>query len=242
MEWRDEGVLLAVKPHGESAAIIEVLTPARGRHAGLVRGGASRRMKPVLQPGTQLDITWRARLEEHLGAMVVEPVYARTALMSDRLALAGLGALTALTVFALPERQAYAGFYDETIALLDRMESTPDWPAYYVGWEIELLSTMGFGLDLSRCAVSGSVENLRYVSPKTGRAVSAEAGADWADRLLPLPPFLRADSGDAPITADDLVAGLRLSGHFLAQRLAPAIGKDSLPAARDRLTRAFARL
>lgn len=243
MQWREEGVLLAVRRHGESAAIIEVFTEAHGRHAGVVRGGGGRRMAPLLQPGAQLDLTWRARLEEHLGHFAVEPVRARAGVMGDRAALAGLGAVTALTAFALAERQAYPALYRDTVALLDRLEAgAPDWPAHYVGWELSLLSVMGFGLELDRCAATGAEAGLEWVSPKTGRAVSAEGAAGWEDRLLPLPPFLRQDAGEAPITAEDLRAGLRLTGHFLATRLAPALGRPGLPPARDRLERAFARL
>ena len=242
MEWREEGVLLAVRRHGETSAIIEVMTDARGRHAGIVRGGASRRLAPVLQPGTQLDLTWRARLDSHLGAFTVEPVRSRAAILSDRAALAGLGAVAALACFALPERSAYSGLYRRTIDLLDRMETGGDWPAWYVGWELELLTALGFGPDLSACAVSGEAGGLAYVSPRTGRAVTAEAGADWADRLLPLPPFLRQDAGEAPITAADLADGLRLTGHFLTERLVPALGKEALPEARARAARAIGKL
>lgn len=233
---------MAVRPHGESAAIIDVLTENRGRHAGIVRGGTGRRLSAVLQPGAQLDLTWRARLEEHLGAFTVEPILARTGLLSDRLALAGLGAVTALVTFALPERQAYPAFYTQTEALLDRMGADAQWPAYYVGWEVALLTTQGFGLDLHSCAVTGTQADLTYVSPRSGRAVNREAGGDWADRLLPLPPFLRGDAGEASITAADLRDGLRMTSYFLSNWLVPALNKTTLPPARVRLERAFSRL
>ena len=242
MEWRAPGILLANRRHGESAAIIDVFTEEHGRHAGLVRGGASRRLAPILQPGAQLDLTWRARLSEHLGSFTVEPLHGRTGLLSDRLGLAGLSAVTALTVFALAERQAYPALYRETEALLDRIESQPDWPAYYVGWEVALLATLGFGLQLDSCAVTGVQDGLVGVSPRSGRAVAQGAAGEWADRLLPLPPFLRRDAGEAPITASDLQDGLRLTGHFLSTWLVPALGKKSLPPARERLVRAFGRL
>ncbi|WP_112321809.1 DNA repair protein RecO [Oceanibium sediminis] len=242
MDWREEGVLLAVRRHGESSAIIEVMTEARGRHAGLVRGGGGRRMAPILQPGAQLDVAWRARLEDHLGTMTVEPIRARTGLMGDRLALAGLGAVTGLASFALGERHAYPSLYRETVALLDLMEAGQDWPAQYVGWELHLLGVLGFGLSLDSCAVTGAREELVYVSPRSGRAVSASAGAEWAARLLPLPPFLRQDTVETPITADALRDGLRLTGYFLTHQLARSLGKESLPPARDRLVSAFSRL
>ncbi|MEM8870211.1 MAG: DNA repair protein RecO [Pseudomonadota bacterium] len=242
MEWREQGVLLSVRPHGETAAIIEVLTEARGRHAGIVRGGNGRRIKPILQPGAQLDLTWRARLEDHLGSFTAEPVFARAALMSDRLALAGLSAATALIRLAWAERQAHPALYRDTEALLDRMEVGDEWLAYYVGWELHLLSTLGFGLDLRACAVTGATEELIYVSPKSGRAVGAVAGADWSDRLLPLPAFLRPEVSEAPITAQDLRDGLRTSGYFLTQWLFPALNKSGPPPARDRLLRAVNKL
>jgi len=241
MEWREEGVVLAVRRHGESAAILEVLTASRGRHAGLVRGGAGRKLAPVLQPGAMLELNWRARLEEHLGSFTVEPLRARSGLMADRAALAGLTSLTALASFGLAERQPCPDLYATTLALLDRMELVEDWPAYYVGWELELLAMLGFGLDLEVCALSGAQENLAYVSPRTGRAVSAEAGAEWAGRLLPLPPFLRRDAGEAPITVSDIVDGLRLTGHFLTRWLCPALGREALPPARGRLVQVLSR-
>ena len=199
-------------------------------------------MAPILQPGAQLSVAWRARLADHLGSFTVEPIKARAGVLSDRAALAGLSSLTALTSFALPERQAYPAFYHATCDLLDLIEAGADWQAEYVGWEVELLHTLGFGMDLTRCAVTGSASDLVYVSPRSGRAVSRSGGADYADRLLPLPPFLRSDTVEDPITAQDLRDGLRLTGHFLAGSLAPSLGKDALPPARDRLVRAFDRL
>ncbi|NBC95554.1 MAG: DNA repair protein RecO, partial [Deinococcus-Thermus bacterium] len=173
MEWREEGILLAVRRHGESAAIAEVFTEGHGRHAGVVRGGGGRRMAPVLQPGTQLDVTWRARLEEHLGNFAVEPVKGRAAaVMGDRAALAGLGAVCALAAFALPERQAYPAFYRQTVAVLDLIAGSDVWPYAYLRWEAALLSETGFGLALDSCAVTGTTEDLAHVSPRTGRAVS----------------------------------------------------------------------
>jgi len=167
MEWRDEGVILAVRPHGESAAIIEVFTAAHGRHAGVVRGGAGRKLAPVLQPGAQVDVTWRARLEDHLGAFAVEPIRARTAVLGDRRALAGLTAVCALLQVALPERAPQPELYALTVAVLDALEAgRADWPGQYLQWELALLEDMGFGLDLSCCAVTGAVEGLAYVSPK----------------------------------------------------------------------------
>ncbi len=191
MDWRDEGALLSVRRHGETSAIIEVFTSAHGRHAGVVRGGTSRKIAPILQPGAQLDVTWRARLDEHLGAFTVEPIRSRAAaVMGERLTLAGLNAICALLAFTLPEREAHPQLYQRSIALLDMVGHNPAWPMAYLRWELSLLEEMGFGLDLSACAVTGAPDDLAYVSPRTGRAVGAEAAGEWADRLLPLPPAL----------------------------------------------------
>ncbi|MBT8416918.1 MAG: DNA repair protein RecO [Silicimonas sp.] len=239
MEWREEGLLLSQRRHGESAAIIEVFTESHGRHAGIVRGGASRKVAPILQPGAQLDVTWRARLEDHLGVFAVEPIKSRAAvLMNDRTTLAGLNALTALLSFSLPEREAHPSLYAKTLAVLEMMESGPYWTLAYLRWEMALLEELGFGLDLTRCAVSGVSDGLAYVSPKSGRAVSEASAGAFKDRLLPLSPALL---GQGAGTAEDVLSGLRVSGHFLTAWLAPALGDKPVPPARDRLVDLLAR-
>lgn len=239
MEWRDEGVVLAVRRFGESAAIAEVFTAGHGRHAGVVRGGAGRRLAPVLQPGAQLSVTWRARLEDHLGAFTVEPKKSRAAaVMGDREALAGLNALSALLAFLLPEREPHPALYARSVAVFDALGTDPDWPLLYLHWELGLLDEMGFGLDLSRCAVTGARDDLAYVSPRTGRAVGREAAGEWADRLLPLPLCLM---GQGPASLSELLEGLRVTGHFLEHRLAPELGDRPLPPARRRLVELLAR-
>jgi DNA repair protein RecO (recombination protein O) len=239
MEWRDQGVLLAMRGHGESAAIIEVLTRAHGRHAGVVRGGASRRLAPLLQPGNQIAVAWRARLSEHIGTFTVEPLRARAAgVLADRLALAGLSSICALLAFALPEREACPALHDRSAALLDLLPDTADWPARYLRWELALLEETGFGLDLSACAVTGARDDLAYVSPRSGRAVSRGGAGEWAARLLPLPECLL---GQGPATGAEVAAGLRTTGYFLSNRLAPSLGDRPLPAARARLFDLLAR-
>lgn len=235
LEWRDEGALLSVRRHGESAAIIEVFTASHGRHLGVVRGGASRRLAPVLQPGAQLDLTWKARLDDHMGAFTVEPLRARTGIFGDRLALAGLNAICAMLHVVLPEREPHVGLWRESIELMDAL-AAPGWPAAYLRWEMRLLEEAGFGLDLTRCAVTGSREDLTFVSPRTGRAVGRAAAGDWADRLFPLPLALL---GQGPASNPEVRQGLAITGHFLAREL-PLAGRP-LPEARARLIDLLAR-
>ncbi len=232
MDWRDEGCIIAVRAHGETAAIIEVFTAAHGRHAGVVRGGASRRMAAVLQPGSQVAVSWAARLSEHMGVFAVEPLQSRAGLMGDRLALAGLNAICAMLHVALPEREPCPALWRVTMALLAAIENGRDWPGDYLRWEALLLEELGFGLDLGRCAVTGTREGLVYVSPKTGRAVSAAGAGDWAVRLLPLPAVML---GQGQASAAELAQGFAVTGHFLERGLAPVLQGRPLPAARQRL-------
>ncbi|WOI27935.1 DNA repair protein RecO [Sulfitobacter dubius] len=238
MEWRDQGILLSARRHGETSAIIEVFTPEQGRHAGIVRGGTSRKIAPSLQPGAQLDLAWRARLEDHIGAFTVEPLRSRAAVaMQDRLALAGLNAVTALLSFCLPEREPHPALYRRTEALLDMLGQGEVWPLAYLKWELRLLEEMGYALDLESCAVTGVSEELIYVSPKSGRAVSAEGAGEWANRLLPLPTVLRGGTGSDA----EIAQGLVTTGHFLSAHLARDLGGKPLPEARARFVDAFSR-
>lgn len=241
MDWRDEGILLSARRHGESAAIVEVFTALHGRHAGVVRGGGSRRLAPVLQPGTRLAVEWSARLEEHIGTFRIDPIAATAAvIMADGAALAALAATTALVAATLPERDAHPDLYARTVDLLAALGTTPDWPARYAAWELALLAELGFGLDLAACALTGSTRDLVWVSPRTGRAVSRAAGAPWADRLLALPAFLRGVGHPVPEHAE-VAAALVLTGHFLEARVGPGLPRSTLPPARARAVAAILR-
>ena len=239
MEWRDQGILLSARKHGETSSIIEMFTPTHGRHVGVVRGGTSRKIAPILQPGAQLDVVWRARLEDHIGSFSVEPVRSRAAAaMGDRLALAGLNTVTALLSFCLPEREAHAPLYDRTQALLDLLGQPDVWPLAYLQWEMALLEEMGYALDLRTCAVTGATEGLCFVSPKSGRAVSAKGAGEWADRMLPLPDVLR---GEGEGSDAEIGQGFVTTGYFLERHLAHDLGGKPLPEARARFVEAFTR-
>ncbi|MGE0239928.1 MAG: DNA repair protein RecO [Parvibaculaceae bacterium] len=214
MEWKDEGIVLAVKRHGESSAIADILTATRGRSLGLVRGGRSRQLRPVLQPGNIVLATWRARLEEHLGNFALEPLELKAGLLiGEAMQLAALTTLTAEAQL-LPEREPHPRLYEAMRVVLDALADAGTWPALLVRWELGLLDELGFGLDLARCAATGTAEDLIYVSPKTGRAVSRAAGFAYRDRLLALPAFLKGSQAGSPGQAD-VVDGLKLTGFFL---------------------------
>lgn len=233
MQWTDEGIVLSVRPHGETAAVVELWTRAHGRHLGLVYGGRSRKLRPVLQIGNHVDATWKARLADHLGHITVELRRGFAAeVMDDQAALAGLSSLAALTRL-LPERDPHPNLYEITLFVLGFLDDATVWPALLVRWELSLLDELGFGLDLSQCAATGSNDQLIYVSPKTGRAVSASAGEPYRDRLLSLPAFLTPVRGGGT-SQDDIRAGFQLTGHFIETRVL-ASRNEVLPEARHRL-------
>lgn len=238
MDWQAEGTVIARRPHGETAVIIEVLTLEHGRHAGLVHGGASRKKAAFLQPGARLELHWRARQEDHLGHFTAEPLRLRSGILSDPLGLAGLNAICALLIFALPERDPHPDLVRETETLFDMIEMGEDWAERYLLWEMRLLDEMGFGLDLASCAVTGATEGLAYVSPRSGRAVSRQGAGEWADRLLPLPALL---GGAGDNRGNGIAEGLGITGHFLETRLAAELVGRPLPAARNRLIRRLTR-
>ncbi|EDQ32498.1 DNA repair protein RecO [Hoeflea phototrophica DFL-43] len=214
MEWRDEGIILGLRKHGETSVIAEVMTHAHGRHMGIVRGGRSKRLQPVLQPGNSVDLVWRARLDEHLGQYQVELINARAGrLMQSAIGVHGVQAMAAL-LRLLPERDSHPRLHDAFAVILDSFDAPEEAGALYVRFELAVLEDLGFGLDLTACAATGASEDLVYVSPKSGRAVSAAAGAPWAERMLALPAFL-ADRSQACGDAQMLAHGFKLSGYFL---------------------------
>jgi DNA repair protein RecO (recombination protein O) len=218
MEWRDEGIILGTRRHGETSAILEVMTRAHGRHLGLVRGGRSRRMQPLLQPGNRVELTWRARLDEHLGLFQAEALDLNAARLFDSAAAVfGLQTLAA-HLRLLPERDPHARLYETLEIVLSHLDDAGAAGELLVRFELMLLDELGFGLDLSRCAATGTSEDLAYVSPKSGRAVSRNAGAPWQDRLLLLPAFLRRGSG-LHGTGAEIDEAFRLTGFFLSRHV-----------------------
>jgi DNA repair protein RecO (recombination protein O) len=238
MDWRDSGFVLTARRHGESAAIVELLTEAHGRRAGLVRGGQSPKRRALLQPGNLVAASWRGRLPEHLGTFEIELVRPHAAgVIDDPDRLAALSSAASLIALALPEHEPHGDVFQDLAQLIAALDST-GWPAQYIAWECALLAALGFGLDLSACAATGVNDDLAYVSPRSGRAVSRSAGAPYQDKLLPLPGFLWRD---VPAEGADIIAGLVLTGHFLHHHLLEPQGR-LLPEARARLADRLRRL
>jgi DNA repair protein RecO (recombination protein O) len=218
MEWADEAVILGVRRHGETSVIAEVMTRGRGRHLGLLRNGRSRSMQPVLQPGNQVEIKWRARLDEHLGHFTMEPLSYRAAqLMEHAASLHGVQALAAL-LRLLPERDPHPHLYDMLNIVMDHLGEPSEAGELYIRFELAVLNDLGFGLDLARCAATGSRENLDYISPRSGRAVSRDAGLPYHDKLFAMPEFLKPASR-AAANRDSLAEAFRLTQYFLARHV-----------------------
>ena len=228
MEWQDDAFVLSARAHGETGAIVELLTEVHGKFAAHVAGGASRKMKPFLQPGAKVIAHYRSRVSEQLGSASLEPVGEGPAsLFDDALALAGLASAASVAA-ALPEREPHPGAFHALEALIAALAQPDIWPAVYVRFEAGLLQDLGFELDLSKCTVTGSTDDLIYVSPRTGRAVSREAGEPYKDRLLRLPPFLLSAQGG--LADGDIGAGLDLTGHFLESHVFGPMNKPLPPA------------
>ncbi len=231
MQWQEEAIILGVKRHGETSVIAEVMTRARGRHLGLVRGGRSRAMQPVLQPGNLVDVTWRARLDEHLGDFRIEPVRQRAAqLMESAVALYGVQTMAAL-LRLLPERDPHPHLYEALDIILDHLDDPAGAGELFIRFELAVLNDLGFGLDLTECAATGRRDGLTYVSPKSGRAVTQEAGAPYADRMLKLPGFLAPERQPAS-APEELEDAFRLTGFFLHRHVYDPRGIE-MPSARE---------
>lgn len=229
MEWEDDAFVLAARAHGETGAVVDLLTVRHGRFVAHVAGGASRKMKPVLQAGSRVLARYRARVAEQLGSAQLEAHGPGPAgLFDDPAALSGLAAAAAVAAGALPEREPHPGAFLAFEALAQTFEIPEVWPAVFVRFEAGLLQDLGFGLDLSRCAATGSTDDLAYVSPRTGRAVSRDAGAPYQDRLLPLPPFLL--SSQVGLAPGDVGKGFNITAHFLEQFVFGPLNRPLPPA------------
>ena len=241
MQLRAEAIVIAVRAHGEHGAIVRALTEREGVQAGYVRGGASRRLRPVLQPANTILGEWRARTADQLGALTAELVHSLAPLHAEPLAAAALDWVTALTAAALPEGQPYPRLHAGLSGVIAAVEAAPaarGWAAALVRYELLLLAELGFGLDLDRCAATGGTDDLAFVSPRSAGAIGRAAAAGYEPRLLPLPAFLRG--GGVP-DWPDILAGLRLTGHFLARDILTDRRADTL-AARERLVERLTRV
>jgi DNA repair protein RecO (recombination protein O) len=219
MEWTDEGIVLGVRRHGESGAIVELLTRAHGRHLGLVRGGAGSRMRPLLQPGNSVRAVWRARLDEHLGTYAIEGLRLRAAtLLASSHGVYGVTHLASIARL-LPERDPHEEIFAQLEHSLDDFDDIGAAAVHVIRFELAMLAELGFGLDLDYCAATGETTDLIYVSPKSGGAVSRSAGEAWRDRLLRLPPFLRQGEAPSELSDQDLQDGFRLTGLFLLRHV-----------------------
>ncbi len=219
MEWTDEGIVLGVRRHGEANTIVELLTRSHGRHLGLVRGGAGSRMRPLLQPGNTVSAVWRARLDEHLGYYNIDGIKLRAAtVLASSYAVYGVTHLASLARL-LPERDPHEDIYEILTNILNHFDDAGEAAVQTVKFELAMLAELGFGLDLANCAATGVTTDLVYVSPKSGNAVSRQAGEPWQDRLLKLPPFLRFGSSEHEWSQSDLLDGFRLTGLFLLRHV-----------------------
>jgi DNA repair protein RecO (recombination protein O) len=241
MEWTDQAIMLGTRQQGEGSLILSLLTHGHGRYKGLVRGGAKSRQRGLYEPGNLVTATWHARLAEHLGRLQIEPGRCFAAqLLDDPLRLACLEAAVAVTEAGLPERVAYPGLFAGLHRLLVSLGADEGFAALHLRWELLVLGELGYGLDLGSCAVNGGAEDLAWVSPRSGRAVSRAAGEAWRDRLLVLPRLL-GGTGSGGSDVADLLDGLALTGSFLERHVFAPCG-EGLPAARTRYLERLARL
>jgi len=236
VSWEDEGIVMAVRRFGEHDAIVSLLTASQGRHVGLVKGGLGRKLRGALQPGNLVKAGWRARLDEQLGTYTLECIHSYSALaLSNAEQLSGLSALCAMVEVTLPEREPHTEVHERTLHLVSNL-GEDHWAAEYARWELTLLADMGYGLDLTSCAATGVTEELVYVSPKSGRAVSRAAGGPYVNKLLPLPVFLKRE--EVVPTSKEIGESLALTGHFFESRVFGPQNRR-LPASRTRFVVRF---
>jgi DNA repair protein RecO (recombination protein O) len=230
MEWRDQGILLSKTPFGETAVIVDALTQKNGRVRAVLRNGQSRKFRSILQIGNILDITWRARLSEHMGSVQVDVIKSYPEILDSRLTLAGVTTLSSMLTTFLEEREPHTQVYVATVKLHELLIHPDIWCVGYFYWELALLEALGFGLDVSKCVVSGDTENLEYLSPKSGCAVSQQAAGQWADRLLLMPRILM----EKDKKTSDVFDGLQVLSYFWLNKVIPALDVKTIPMARQR--------
>ena len=236
MNWTDEGILLSVNPHGEKSAIIQVLTRTKGLHAGIVQNAFSRKMISILQPSSQLHLNWSSRLEEHLGSYKVDLLKTRVDIfLRNKLALDVFNSLSSLCISILAERDPMPEFYKITVKFLDQILNQKKWEFLYLDWELQLLTSIGYGLDLKKCVATGTTDNLFYISPKSGKAVCKEKGLKYDKKLLRFPNVLRDKKKDNEFSRSELLAGLSVTGFFLKKWLTYSFQNKQTMKIRQRL-------
>ena len=236
MNWTDEGLLLSVNPHGEKSAIIQVLTRTKGLHAGIIQNAFSRKMSSTLQPGSQLHLNWSSRLEEHLGSYKVDLLKTRADIfLGNKLALDVFNSLSSLCISILAERDPMPEFYKITVKFLDQIVNQAKWEFLYLDWELQLLTSIGYGLDLKKCVATGTTDNLFYISPKSGKAVCKEKGLKYDKKLLRFPDILKDKKKDNEFSRSELVAGLSVTGFFLKKWITYSLQNKQTMSIRQRL-------
>ena len=236
MNWTDEGLLLSVNPHGEKSAIIQVLTRTKGLHAGIIQNAFSRKMSSTLQPGSQLHLNWSSRLEEHLGSYKVDLLKTRADIfLGNKLALDVFNSLSSLCISILAERDPMPEFYKITVKFLDQIVNQANWEFLYLDWELQLLTSIGYGLDLKKCVATGTTDNLFYISPKSGKAVCKEKGLKYDKKLLRFPDILKDKKKDNEFSRSELLAGLSITGFFLKKWLTYSFQNKQTMKIRQRL-------
>lgn len=230
MKWRDQGILLGTTPFGETSVIVDALTCENGRMRAVLRGGQSRKFRPILQIGNILDITWRARLSEHMGSVQIDLVKSYPEIMDNQITLCGIASMTAMLSVFLEDRDPQPEIYQTTLNLHSLLSEPDMWSVGYFFWELALLEELGFGLDVGKCVVTGETKDLRYISPKSGCAVSIQAAGEWANRLLPMPRIMSTHNKKM----SDVFDGLQVLSYFWENKVSPGLNVQTLPTSRVR--------